>query len=59
MENTLISIPQKEYAELKEKAYQYDQIKKGIAEFYEVENEFPEKDLTDIGEWIAGFFNYI
>lgn len=42
---------------LEEKAYHFDYIKKGIAEFYT--NEKEDQDLEDIGEWIASYFNWI
>ena len=53
----MIELTEKEYKELKEKAWQFDNIKKGIAEFYVNEDE--ENDLTDIGEWIASYFNWL
>lgn len=45
---------------LAEKAKMYDEIEKGIAEFYaEEEDDNDNIDLGTIGEYIASYFGYI
>ena len=57
-QNKMRELTEKEYKELKEKAWHFDKIKSELAEFYSKDNE-EECDLSDIGEWISSYFNWI
>ena len=54
-----VEIEKEELDNLKAKAEHYETIQDKIAEFYSEESEEEGCDLTDIGEWIAGYFNWM
>jgi hypothetical protein len=54
----MVELTKKEYEELKEKSWQFDKIKSELAEFCSEDNK-GLYDLSDIGEWIASYFNWI